>query len=269
MSIIFLDLDNTIVGDVSPIINEWLIVKELSPSSMKAFRANVALYLERGILRPGFPNFISTIRYNFPNCPIYIYTASESAWANLLVGCIEQFCEHKFNRPIFTRNNCVEEKNAYYKAPHKLIQKIYPKLHQQFPEVSLQHWKTNYLMIDNYNFFHKNDLNRIVLCPSYNYTEIYDYLKNIPEKVLAEKYNTVAKILRRNGMEVASTSSFNKFKYAYYKALANKIRDNEKYITHNNSDTFWYDITDYMINTKYFGSLKGIQTINSLLRKHR
>lgn len=269
MSIIFLDLDNTIVGDVSPIINEWLLVKELHPSSMKAFRANVALYLERGLLRPGFQNFMSTIRYNFPNCPVYVYTASETVWANFIIGCIEQLCEHKFNRPIFTRNNCIEEKNAYYKAPHKLIQKIYPKLHQQFPDLPLEHWKNNYLMIDNYNYFHKNDLNRIVLCPSYNYTEVYDYLKNIPEKVLAEKYNAIARILRKSGMEVASTSSLYKFKYVYYRALANKIKDNEKYIVESVNDSFWYDVTDHIINTKHFSSLKGIKSINTLLRHHR
>jgi len=56
---------------------------------------------------------------------IFVYTASEKTWANKEIAIIEKQNNIKFNRPIFTRDNCIIDKNGMIK---KSVNKIIPHL---------------------------------------------------------------------------------------------------------------------------------------------
>lgn len=160
---LILDLDNTIVGDVTyQVLANILCKKACKVSYIKK------MYSEKsGVIRPGFTTLISTLRSKIPNIKIYIYTSSRKEWALKEIKWIEQNCKIKLDRPILSRDDCIDINNKCYKSISKISKKI--------KNID----KNNLLIIDNNDLFIDNK-NNFIKCPSYNYIYFIDLWKAIP-----------------------------------------------------------------------------------------
>jgi len=125
--IFILDLDGTIIGDCSyqcdvyniqEIIRKTLVVKkkDMNKLELGAISRHKTLCDKSlnecynscsKLVRPFFGIFISKMRKMFPNSHFFVYTASEKTWALKEINIIEKQNKIKFNRPIFTRDNCI------------------------------------------------------------------------------------------------------------------------------------------------------------------
>lgn len=169
-NIFLIDLDGTIIGDISPQVVMW----ELSKKCAKAVpikHNNVALQekLKNGIVRPHFIDFMKYLQSI--DALVYVYTASEKSWANFVISQIEHAYNVKFERPIFTRMNCSLEYKEYKKSLHfitKQLEKAIRKRHashfQVFGDV-----KSHVTIIDNTNVYHHHDQSSLVVCPTYTF----------------------------------------------------------------------------------------------------
>jgi len=182
---LILDLDNTVIGDVTyQVLANLLCKKACKPSHIKK------MYSEKtGVIRPGFTQFISTLRSKIPTIKIYIYTASKKEWALKEIKWIEQNCKIKLDRPILSRDDCLDINNKYYKSISKICKKI--------KNID----KNNLLIIDNNDLFIDNK-DSFIKCPSYNYIYFIDLWKSIPMNTL-DKPDVVAfinKLITENYM---------------------------------------------------------------------
>ena len=72
------DIDQCIVGAVNHLINETYIYKELAELYGKPdnYKQNFSEYVNNGLLRPGFVEFIQCIKKRFKPCELFLYTNS-------------------------------------------------------------------------------------------------------------------------------------------------------------------------------------------------
>lgn len=90
--VVVLDLDGTIIGDITPQIVSWEICNDIKSSGGGNFYKPKDLYakLQGGIIRPYFAEFIKSLKKNIPNIEFFIFTASEKKWAMNIIGYIEK-----------------------------------------------------------------------------------------------------------------------------------------------------------------------------------
>lgn len=162
MGTLIIDLDNTIIGNIT----YQLLAHNLGVRSHK--NVNVGKYYreDNGLIRPGFCEFIRSVRERLPNTHIHIYTASLKSWALKEVRWIEQNCNIKFDRPIFTRNDCININNVFYKSMKKIRKR-------------LKNHNNNVLIIDNSDVF-IDQKECFVKCPTYNTIHFIDLWKLFP-----------------------------------------------------------------------------------------
>ena len=91
--VMLIDIDNTIIGNITPQIIEYSYISSLEKS--KEFYRRRKDFIERlkdhlsttGLMRPGFADFCLTCKDN--GIPILLYTASEDKWAKFLMPRIQ------------------------------------------------------------------------------------------------------------------------------------------------------------------------------------
>tara|TARA_Y100000389_G_scaffold50722_1_gene46426 strand:+ start:10843 stop:11688 length:846 start_codon:yes stop_codon:yes gene_type:complete len=177
--ILILDLDNTIIGDITyPAILSHLYL-QIKKQKIKIFNIDKKiskLYTEDSlVIRPFFTQFIKNLLDRIPSLLIFIYTASEKKWAHKEVSWIEKNCNLKFQRPIFTRDHCIKKGVTYVKS----ISKIFPIISQRFKDVSID----NIFIIDNNDVF-TDCKHKFTICPHYNYIYFLEIWSYIPKELL-------------------------------------------------------------------------------------
>jgi len=193
--VFIIDLDGTIIGDCVYQVMLYEIENVLKKNSQKS---ELKKLLDNNynpsskLIRPHFKYFINTIKKLYPNSSFYIYTASEKKWANIEITLIEKSHGIKFNRPLFTREDCLLDSNNMYK---KSVKKILPKILKGNKNLN----PSNILVIDNNDVFidYKNNF---LLCPSYNYVlfqDVWDKLKIEHLKIL-DIYKLIANLINNN-----------------------------------------------------------------------
>jgi hypothetical protein len=121
--ILILDLDNTIIGDITYQALSYNLGERLKATentltyNRNTINKIISLNYKKntGIIRPNFIKFFNFIKLKIPNILIFIYTASTKEWANKEILWIEKNNKIKFNRPLFTRENCKLQNNLYNK----------------------------------------------------------------------------------------------------------------------------------------------------------
>lgn len=124
--IFVLDLDGTIVGNVQYQVSRYSLLNTIHRHGLKTPSIKdlpKAYGTSEKLIRPGFIDCIKTLRANYPWCHIFIYTASEKKWALQELQWIERSIGSDFNRPIFTRSDCVIQSNGNIR---KSLKKYYP-----------------------------------------------------------------------------------------------------------------------------------------------
>lgn len=192
--IFILDIDNTIIGNITNCIGEWIILNHIHKyCKMNNIIANCKKKLDiidelnEGLLRPYFIDFINFIKQKYINVEIYLFTKSSYKWINDggYIENIEKICKTKFNKPYFTRENSLDGE----KLLGNIFDIIIKNLQRKYPLLKIDENKKK--VFDNQLVFIDdipNNLNdyphKQILCPKYNYTPYY----NIKEKII-KKYN--------------------------------------------------------------------------------
>lgn len=269
-TVILIDLDGTIIGDISPQILAFELSKGLKSTCLKYtfdlvdFRDK----LSKGIIRPGFDVFIKTMKQHFGNVEFFIYTASERSWAEFIIKQIELVIGFKFNRPIFSRDHCIQHEREYRKSTSYITKQLQRCLHKKYNKnAAIQ----SFLIIDNNNVYSSNDQKHILLCPSYNYRIPENIVSGIKQKCYEEHFHKIHTIIKRY-IQTSFTPSndyilFQKEFYAYYVYYINAIvKSNGKY----SRDKFWYLLKDFIVteNIHVFHE-KNVRLLNKYVRREQ
>lgn len=268
---IVIDLDGTIIGDISPQIMTFDIAKSLKQASVKGIfdKKDLKSKLRAGLLRPHFETFIKSITHNKPTVEFFLYTASEKSWAELVVKCIEDLIGVKFNRPLFCRNYCVLQDKDYKKSIAYIRPTILKCLKKKYGMTfSKRELHYNTLLIDNNNVYTPNDTKHLLMCPTYNYRIPENVVANIKIETFKRHYLTIISVLRRY-IPMSNTSDYNHFQrdfYTYYlDFLVNSTKRNSKY----SHDKFWLHLRDVLLthNVRVFDESTMKYILNSMRQR--
>ncbi len=249
--IIVIDLDGTIIGDITPQIMTYELVKNFKLAGYKFTHDLVDLRskLKNGLVRPYFEAFISSISKNIP-VEFFIYTASEKSWAELVIRNIELTYNIKFNRPIFARQYCVySEKDREYKKSLSLIRPsilkfLKRKYHISYTKHDLE---KSIMIIDNTNVYHSNDQKHLIMCPTYNY--------KVPENIVSfikhdqyKKHHLIINNSLSKYISLINTSDYITFQRDFYRYYLSFIETQMKNNTRYSQDRFWLYLRDIIIS---------------------
>jgi hypothetical protein len=264
--VFILDLDGTIIGDCSYQVILYNLEELCKKHKIKTKADSLLLDCYRPnskLMRPFFKYFIGYIKKHYPNSLFYVYTASEKTWAYKEVSMIEKTHGFKFNRPVFTRDDCIADSFGGYR---KSVKKILPKIAKSNKKYTINSEKI--LVVDNNDTFIDYKSN-FLLCPTYNYTlfcDVWDKMKREYLKIM-EIYSVIKNLIATNkvckycnygstnasnpsGALIDSKQLENKHKWLYKKHK--KINSmNKKYV----GDVFWKNLANAMIE-------KNIQTFD-------
>lgn len=248
--IIVIDLDGTIIGDITPQIMTFDLVKNFKIAGYKFTHdiADLRYKLKLGLVRPYFDTFINSLSKSIP-VEFFIYTASEKTWADLVIKNIEATYNIKFNRPIFARQYCIyNEKDREYKKSLSLIRPSIIKFLKKKYRVSFtkQDLQKNIMIIDNTNVYHSNDQKNLLLCPTYNYRVPENVITYIKEEQYKKHYMLINNTLNRY-LPLSQSSSYITFQKDFYKYYLSFLETQLSNNTRYSQDKFWLYLRDIII----------------------
>jgi hypothetical protein len=250
--VFILDLDGTIIGDCSyqvmlynidSIVKENKLKSSINKMLLNSYKPNTRL------VRPYFKYFISTIKKNYPNSLFFVYTASEKSWANKEIGYIEKTHGIKFNRPIFTRNDCITDSFGNLR---KSVKKILPRINK----VAKKEIPTDKILIVDNNDVFIDYKSNFLLCPTYDYVlfnNVWEIMKKEYMKIM-EIYKIITNLISSNKVckycdykiephDTATLEQKHKWLYKKHKKINNM---NKVYL----KDIFWKKLTSNIIENK-------------------
>lgn len=230
--VFIIDLDETIIGNCIYQSQLWNIAKAYNSNVNKIL---LEYYKEPSkLIRPYFIYFIKKMRelYN-DNVYIYIYTASSYEWANAEIKLIEKANNIKFNRPIFTRNDCIKSKKSAYWI--KSIDKIKSKIKVK---------NADYIIIDDSNVYNDNN-NLQLFCRPYQYKAFCNIRLHIPIINIPEYCKGI--ICPFINIHEINDDNIN---IKMYKWLYKKCKKIEKTNNQFKYDKFWLHLTNAIEKNK-------------------
>lgn len=199
------------------------------------------------LIRPGFANFISALKQYFGEGNVYffIYTASERQWALQEIAWMERAFNIRFERPIFTRDDCIVDAFGNYK---KSLGRIYPRICRAISkgrsltkQEKLYILENQLLIIDN-NAVYTDRSDKLLICPDYNYTVFENLTEIIPrEAVEHHEVKSLIYSLMNMGLVCPKSNKEDIMDHLTYKYswLANKCKSiNESNVAYAHDD-FW------------------------------
>jgi hypothetical protein len=182
--IFMIDLDGTIIGDISPQVILWDLSNK-SKGLIKYNPAQLKFALSSNLVRPHFVDFFKYLKS--VDALVYVYTASEKRWANFVIPHLERACGIRFDRPIFTRKDCKLREKEFSKSLQFISRPLMSSLKKNHPDI-FQHGKVDVLksvtIIDNTNVYHPSDQPQLVMCPTYS----YKYPENIASQISYDQF---------------------------------------------------------------------------------
>jgi len=249
-----LDIDGTVIGDITYQVAEWEILKLVDPRKLKVFKQNLIDHLRSGLLRPQLADFIMHLKTINSNSEFFMYTASDDKWAQFLVPCIEAACNVKFARPIFSRKHCIFTGHRCMKSLSKISNAVYNKVKSKMGFKKPAHVLEHMILIDNNNVLLDKEARRGIICPSYNYKQPYDVLRTVDLKLLHDNMYTVSKVLAKYDLidDKMVNSKYSSFQIlaAYYGEFANRLNHLSKSssaIDYESKDKFWMKLANAII----------------------
>ena len=267
--IVLIDIDGTLIGDISPQVCEWVVIQRFDKKKIPQFKVNLKRYLQNGLLRPDFSLFVDIMKNRY-NCEFFVYTASETKWANFLVPCIEQIIDFKFNRPIFTRKHCFVMNKEYKKSTEKLLPQIFRTLKERYEITTHDDLKSHIMMVDNTSVLLKHEMSRLILCPTYSFIEWSDPTKLIDEQTLYDHYSEMAVLMAYYNIfpsvQSQQTLTLNQFKMMLFTSLSSNIKSTIKRQS-SSKDTFWSTL-GHIVSKNDFDNFKDpvIKYINEKIQ---
>lgn len=212
--IILLDIDGTVVGDVTHQVAMYDIVNALKQKKVRVTYGLKDLQdslLLGGLIRPNFKCFIDELSNH--GVEFFVYTAAEKTWAEYIVKNIESVLNIKFNRPLFTRTQCISQNNMIMKSIAAVTPAIAKTLRAKQYDVS--NLENKILAIDNNSVFIERD--HQILCDTYTLSVPVNVPSFFP-RMLFEMHtkDIMATICYHYPYAVKPTNSWYKFQRQFY-----------------------------------------------------
>lgn len=239
--VLLLDMDETLIGDITPQLTEYCIAKDINQRiklqqqrgsktpTVKYSQVGLQNELANYVIRPHLKKFLRNMS-RYANVELFVYTASEDNWAKFLLGNIEKALKFKFNRPFLTRSNL---HSKGYKSIERVRPLVFRSLKRKYNLKDSSQVK--YItLIDNTRGILLESKYQIK-CPSFSYIHQIDYLRNIPQKILIQYYPIIEKHLglTHSGNLYQFYANYHNYLRSAYK---NAFNTNKKEI----NDNYWY-----------------------------
>lgn len=243
MLVFLIDLDGTIQGDVSSQVKEFQLIKELNKycKEIKQNKKGLEGDLRRKLLRPGFQTFINFIKTT--NIELFIYTASDKKWALHLIPVLEKIIDHKFNKPIFTRDKCLlDQNNTYYKSIRNVQPFVFKRLKKLHPTLTKD--ELDIRLIDNNYVLKSEEADKLIKCTTYKYGVICDPLRSISIDVIDTHVELLSSFLITTTTKLSSVWLFKK--YFYNKMYRKSRKQSSINKMENAQDLFWKEMITWV-----------------------
>lgn len=268
--IYILDIDGTIIGDITHQVMVYDIINSIKASNPK-FNHNIKDFqqtLRDGMIRPYFSDFIKQISYHQPNAEFFIYTASQTKWAEFLVKNIEKALSIKINRPLFTRKDCMYINGELQKSTHKIINKIKGTLRKKYNNIPINEMisSNNIIIVDNNRVFPGAfDNQRLIQCPTYSFKIPENLPATFSKSLFESNYKHFYEIFQRYNINIPITSNYMRFQRFFYQYYVNELA---KYA--QPTDKFWHYLKEIIIrkNITSFDD-QSIKYINNKIQSFR
>lgn len=245
--VILLDFDGTIVGDVQWMSFEQSLIQSVDSGCRNAPRFMMS-DLKSGVIRPHFKQFVENVKRDIPQVEFFIYTASTSNWANIIIPRVEKILGISFNRPLFTRDQCAYKDGRYLKSITSIMPTIVKKLSKKYTPVKINgmHGICSAFLIDNTPGVLLENTH-LVKCPTYNFQHPLDVFRqlqpHIPIHVLAQHYMTLRETNEWKQQVSANKCHEQRFMACYYQHLAKLYYAAHKQNKDLANDTMWLYMT--------------------------
>jgi len=267
--VLFIDIDGTLVGDVTPQVCEWEIIETVDKSKLSSFRCNLIDILIHGLLRPNIADFLTGVKRIIPDIEFFVFTASDMRWANFLVPCIEKAIDIKFNRPIFTRNHCIDQR----KSLDCVLPHVLRRLKKQHPKISMKSMRERIALVDNNDVLVPCESHRCIKVPTYGFAYYTDILSKLAPRTIEKNHFEIATILERYNMSSCHkgvASDVEVFRSEYYKRLGSLVASSASSVSGRSDNDLWLRLLAVMKALHPDDFKEGtLKKINKMMKKTR
>jgi hypothetical protein len=263
--VILLDIDGTVIGDITPQVMIYDLVNRMKSHSRTPSAKGVTCpsfpvkevreKLQDGIVRPHFHTFITEMTKR--GIELFVYTASEKKWAEFIVKQIEAAFDFKFNRPLFTRDQCHVVNGEWTKRISTVLPSIVRTLNKKHSvKFKVKDVVDNIIAIDNNRVYSRQDSDRLLLCPTYKYTSP----ENIAYVINKRSYDAYAPAIHQSINAYMDNykpfKNFMRFERQFYQMYVNALTESISLRETCLHDTLFKIITMCIVH-------KNIQEFNS------
>jgi len=255
--IFLLDLDGTLQGDIHPQVLEYeltLKINSVSENKVKYDTKKLFKDMSKGLIRPFVKDALVNIKKKHPNVEFFVYTASSDEWAKFLLPRILHYLFNKnqiINKPFLTRSDCLP-------TGKKDITKVKPKvvraLRKRYPNASFN----NIFLVDNNIVLENNEIDRLILCPSYDYRVLNSPLRNFTQEHLEKYHSFIA-----NEMFDVNTINHIEFFKLYYDNAFKEYVDTEERNKEFVDDRYWNTFRKIVVN----GRLDTQKNVSNVIKR--
>jgi hypothetical protein len=128
---VFLDLDNTIVGNGSALLQAWQIVGSTRWPNL----IDTTTVFSTVFVRPGLSNFITELKRGLQNVEVFVYSAGTREWVESVVAGVERSTGVRFNRPLFCRDDMVVASGTMCKSLAAVLPKAAAAIKDKYPSL--------------------------------------------------------------------------------------------------------------------------------------
>lgn len=184
--IFIFDWDGTIAGKVDFQSNQYNLHNTMKKHGFKPLKQHPippAFYPNAKLIRPGFASFMKTMKKVYPDAQFFVYTSSVKQWAHQEIMWTEKTHDIVFNKPIFTRDDCtLDVVGNSRKSISKIFPRIMKSISKEYPLTAAQrqHVLDHQLLIIDNKAVYTDRMDRLLLCPDYNYAVFENLLHGIP-----------------------------------------------------------------------------------------
>lgn len=200
--IFVLDWDGTIAGKVDFQSQAFSLAQTLRKNGFRPKPLPSVLYAfspKSKLIRPGIAGFMKAMQRMYQEeVYFFIYTASEKMWAHYEIALVEKQFGIKFERPIFSREDCIVDEGGQYR---KSIAKVFPRICRTISknraspmssEERMYMLENNLILIDN-NAVYTDRPDKMLLCPDYEYAVFENLVDIIPNE--ARQHPVIGQVL--------------------------------------------------------------------------
>jgi hypothetical protein len=186
--IFVIDIDGTMIGNCSYQTQQYSLLTMLRKMGYRApsvATCSRAYSPDQSLVRPGLAKFMNAMKRFYPDVHFFVYTASQRDWAYQEILWIEKQHGIKFDRPLFTRPDCITDGAG---SQRKSLQKVLPRIMrtlgkrrgQPFTRQEQSYITDNQLLIIDNNAVFLDRSDRLLLCPDYKFVLFEPLLDLVP-----------------------------------------------------------------------------------------